>query len=176
MTPEELSKAFGDLVGSNQAYGLMILIVANFILGVLNALKDGKFTLAELGAILRKVAPYFGSFLALGVTGKAAGGTLEPLLLWAGTLLAGAPFASGTLRGAAELAHAKFPDVAERVLGMVPADKPFPKLEEYVAKVNELSTAYRTGTLPADAAAGRYLDLRAMYHDYPDLFPPGWPK
>ena len=90
----DLNQAFGEVATSNQTLGFVVLILANFILGVLAALKDGKFEWKELAGIFNKVLPMFGSYLALATVGQGvegpAGDAVEN-----GALLAGLPFLLG---------------------------------------------------------------------------------
>lgn len=99
MTPEQLTQAFGEIVSSNTTVALVFLILANLVLGVLNAMKDGKFTLEELSGILKKVLPYvFAGYFGLGTVGELQGGITGEVISLLGTILGMTPFAVGTVK------------------------------------------------------------------------------
>lgn len=99
MTAEQFIQGVADLLRSSQGLSVLVLIAGNLAVGVLVALRDGVFTTAELGAILKKVAPYFGGFVLLGAAGQARGDVFGQVVQWVGTVLASAKFATDSLVG-----------------------------------------------------------------------------
>ena len=90
----DLSQAFAEVATSNQTLAFIVLILANFVLGVLAALKDGKFEWKELAGIFTKVFPLFGSYLTLATVGQGVSGPAG-VAVENGALLAGLPFLLG---------------------------------------------------------------------------------
>ena len=91
----DLNQAFAEVATSNQTLAFVVLILANFVLGVLAALKDGKFTWAEVSGIFNKVLPLFGSYLTLATVGQGVPGPAGTAVE-TGALLAGLPFLLGS--------------------------------------------------------------------------------
>src|SRR3990167_3767244 len=103
MTADQFIQGLADLFRSYQGLSVLVLILGNLVVGVVVALQDGKFTLAELGGILNKVAPYFGGFALLGAAGVARGDIFGQVIQGLATALASAKFGTDTLGGAAVL-------------------------------------------------------------------------
>src|SRR3989304_1727119 len=96
MTPEQIAQAFGEVARAKPMIALAFLIGANLALGVMDALKDGKFTFAELADILKKVLYYvLPGPLVLGTTGQLMEGTAGNILSILGTALGLLPFSCG---------------------------------------------------------------------------------
>ena len=90
----DLNQAFSEVAASNQTLAFIVLILANFVLGVLAALKDGKFEWGELAGIFAKVFPLFVSYLVLATVGQGVKG-LAGDAVETGAMLAGLPFLLG---------------------------------------------------------------------------------
>ena len=93
----DLNQAFGDVVGANQTVVIIVLILANFVLGVLAALKDGKFEWSELANIVadgKKVMPLIG-YLLFSTVGKSMD-TPTGDVVANGAMLGGLPYVIST--------------------------------------------------------------------------------
>ena len=121
MTADQFIQGIADLFRSSQGLSVVVLILGNLAVGVAVALQDGEFTLAELGAILAKVAPYFGGFALLGAVGVARADGLGNAVQWLATVLASAKFGTDMLNGATVLFHLQLPSWLARWLQPRPA-------------------------------------------------------
>lgn len=96
-----LGQAIQALVLAKPTWAVISLIGLNFILGVINALKDGRFTFYEVADIAKKVAPIAITYFAIGVSSEMA--LTEQLANTINTLVAvvaGLPFLASSLKEA----------------------------------------------------------------------------
>jgi len=122
MTPEQLTAAFGEILASNTTVALAFLILGNLVLGVVNAMKDGKFTIDEVSGILKKVLPYvFGGYFGLGTVGALQGGITGDVVALLGTILGMLPFGVGIAKEGRSLGFV--PNPLQKVLNLVLPNK-----------------------------------------------------
>ena len=176
----DYSAELTKVLGSNQTLALVFLILANVVLGVMVALKDGKFTLPELAAIFRKVALYGGTYLGLGVTSEAMAGPAS-VVAETGSLLAFLPFIASSV---ADTRKMGLP--VEKVIGTKMADviAPFapptavPPFGSGVPAIDELNVIYRDYRAGGHTAAGAEFAVanwKSRYPTFAGIVPPGWP-
>jgi hypothetical protein len=120
MTADQFIQGLADLFRGYQGLSVLVLILGNLAVGVAVALQDGEFTLAELGGILSKVAPYFGGFALLGAAGVARADVFGQVLQGIATALAGAKFGADTLGGASVLFKFTLPAWLSRIVPPAP--------------------------------------------------------
>jgi len=110
----DISIAVNNLIQSYPFVALTVLLLANVVLGALNALRpdpDGvrRFTALELTDICKKVVPFIGTYFALGTGGEVLQNGYGELLKAVGAVLPGIAFALGTLKNALGLVNIQVP-------------------------------------------------------------------
>ena len=174
----DFEKLFVEIAQSNQTLAFLLLVAGNVVMGVLAALKDGRFELGELAGIFNKLFPMLGSYAALQVTGAAMGpgaGDLVEAASW-GTML---PFVKGIVK---DLREVGLP--VEKVVGTGLADMvgkvdrtPLQvAFENWAAELNAINAAYRREEITDVVAVAKAVLVQEKYreHGVPGL-PPGWP-
>ena len=177
----DLNQAFAEVVNSNQGVAVMALVAANFVLGVLAALKDGRFTWAEFSGIItdaKKLTPLVG-FLVVSMVGKGmdspASGVVEN-----GALLAGLPFLISTWKslkstGIPAMLSTTFAHTVKEVANTAPPDKdPHLETKSLAVELRDLMDAYAANKITADDVKKQAALLQIAYPGYPGL-PSGWP-
>ena len=94
----DFGQAMQQFLTGNQTLAFWALVGVNLVLGVIVALKDGKFTVAELGDISKKILPYFGTYLGAGLTGTLLQDWYGQTLQWGGVVVGSSVFAVGLLK------------------------------------------------------------------------------
>lgn len=171
----DLQQAFSDVVGSNQTVAIVVLILANFVLGVLAALKDGKFAWSELANIItdtKKVMPLIG-YLLVSTVGKSMASPTGDVVA-NGAMLAGLPYLISTWKS---LKSTGVPQVltgtVAKTLNEVMGHGEVPPLERWAKEMWGLEQEFRTGEITAEAAQAKALLLSQLYGGPPPV--PGWP-
>lgn len=175
----DLNQAFEEVVGSNQTLAVVLLILANFALGVLAALKDGRFTWEELSDILassKKLTPLIGYLVAStvgqGITGPAGD------VVQNGALLAALPYVLSTWKslkatGAPQVVTKTIAHTIHEVIDTKPPD-PLAATKSLAVELRDLMAAYASGSLTVEDVKKRVAALQITYPGYPGL-PVGWP-
>ena len=174
----DMNQAFGELAHSNQTLAFILVVAANVVLGVLAALKDRQFELAEVANIFNKLWPMLGAYFALNVGGEAMGGptgNAVQVVSWA-TML---PFLKGAVKNLREVGVP-----VEKVTGKAVADlvgKPDKTpmqvaFENWESELNTILRDYRASTISDVVAQAKATLIYEKYkeHGVPST-PPGWP-
>lgn len=94
----DVGQAMQQFLTGNQTLAFWALVGVNLILGVIVALKDGRFTLAELGDISKKILPYGAAFFGAGLTGAMLQDWFGQTLQWGGVVIGSSVFAVGAVK------------------------------------------------------------------------------
>ena len=147
----QLVTAFEEVVSSYPTLAILSLILINLALGVVNALKDGRFTLYEMGDIMKKVLPLLLGYFTLATTGRVIGGTAGTLTEFLAPILGGAPFVASSLK---ELKGVGVP--LEKVIGTalvnVLASKPVADEGALFEAVNSIHKRFISSSITASQA------------------------
>jgi len=170
----EPTTELGKILASQPVLALGVLIVVNFILGVMAALKDGRFTLVELSGIVKKALIYVGGYAGVVVVGEAQGGAVESLTGTVAPVLTAIPFVASALKSLNELGVPLGAPIVKMVSAEPVKETAKDRVVAWTAEANEISRDFANGmTTKAEAL----IAVAQLAKDYPDLpsMPPGWP-
>ena len=122
----DYTKELTEVLKSSPLLALIILLAVQWVVGVLAAMKDGKFEFAEMAGVLKKSLVWVGAFVSTQLAGEGMGSGTGDVVTSAG-YLAFLPILKGILKNV-------------RVLGL-PLEKVVgPTVADLVAKKDDKPT------------------------------------